>query len=520
MPHPSVLSPDPQDAAVAVDPGKAPSFVDLHLDQLVDAVTIGRSGYDLAPFFRTRADDAAVVYHRQDVFRDLERDEVAACVEEFSDAMRVMRDCLTMVGRLRHHIQRASWFLDAAAAYIRAVTDLRQGLREANPSSDGLGLFGDWLDGYARSRGFGVLAADVERVRGQLRSVEYNLTVTGGRVKVSQYEGEADYGAAVLAAFDRFRQDTSGGKRSKTPRGSAQMNSVEEAVIDRVAALYPDAFSSLSAFATEHEAYLDDVVAGFDREIQFFLTWRAFCAPLKRAGLPFCYPELSGSAEEYGVDVYDVVLADKLVEEHQQVVLNDFRLEGPERILVVSGPNQGGKTTFARCVGQLHHLAALGCPVPGRHVRVRLADQILTHFERGENLADLSGKLRDDLIRMREILEQATPTSIVIMNEVFTSTTLHDATVLGTRILQEISDRGLVCVCVTFVDELSRLNESTVSMVSTVDPKDPAKRTYRVVRKPADGRSYALSVAEKYALTRERLRKRISGRDGRGTGES
>ena len=227
-------------------------------------------------------------------------------------------------------------------------------------------------------------------------------------------------------------------------------------------------------------------------------------------GLNFCLPEISTIKEDiYNVDGFDIALAMKSLKSKEQIVINDFYFKGQERILVVSGPNQGGKTTFARMFGQLHYLAKLGCPIPGNKSKLFLSDNIFTHFEKEETITTLRGKLQDELVRIQTILSQMSTNSIIIINEIFTSTTLEDAIFLSKEILTKLLDLDVLCVIVTFIDELSHLNPKTVSMVSNIVPDNPSRRTFKILRKPADGLVFAQSIAKKHHLTFEQILERI-----------
>jgi DNA mismatch repair protein MutS len=113
---------------------------------------------------------------------------------------------------------------------------------------------------------------------------------------------------------------------------------------------------------------------------------------------------------------------------------------------------------------------------------------------------------------MHDILAVATSRSIIVMNESFASTTLEDAAFLGAEILHRMTGQDLLGLYVTFVDELASLNQACVSMVAEIVPDNPADRTFKIVRKPADGLAYAAAIADKYGLTYGGLKERIAAR--------
>ncbi len=505
----SILYQAPEDH-IGDDSFQAQSFFnDLNCDQIVASITTGKDEYDLKPFFNTPLHRVGAINYRQEVMRDLEDDALRQCVNAFTQAMREIRDYLLHARKAHYREQQQAWFLDAVETYCRGIATLTHDLQGLQPKSRGFCEFKEHLTEYIGSSQFRSLVLDAGRLRADLAAIKYCVHIKGDGFTVRTFQDEADYSADVEATFRKFKQ---GATRDYTVQFKAteDMNHIEAKILEFVAKLNLKTFAAMGDFFVRQADFIDPSIATFDREIQFYLAYLEYIVPLRHAGLPFCFPRISEQAGNiYSDESFDMALAHKLVTEGSIVVRNDFHLSGIERIIVVSGPNQGGKTTFARTFGQLHYLASIGCPVPGLQAELFLFDRIFTHFEKEEKVENLRGKLEDDLERVHDILNESTSRSLIVLNEIFTSTTVHDETFLGGKIMEKILALGALCAWVTFVDELASFAPQVVSMVSTTVPGSPAMRTFKIIRKPADGLAYAVVIAQKYRLTYGAIKERI-----------
>ncbi|MGH2447928.1 MAG: MutS-related protein, partial [Chloroflexota bacterium] len=427
-------------------PTEAPDyFHDINLDQIIEAVTNGRDEYALKPFFYDRLTTPEAIEYRHEVMRDLENGAAIECVKCFAGEMRRMREQIARANKLYYQYQKERWLLHAAETYCATVRGLRDRLSGLPLTSHGLLAFHDYLEAYAGSDRFTSLVAAVNDLTGGLDAIQYSMIIKDGSFTVRKYESEQDYSLKVAETFRKFQQGAVKDYRVNF-RPTVEMDHIEAKVLEFVTRLHPEVFSRLDAFCARYANCADRVLVAFDREVQFYVAYLEYLTPLKVAGLAFCYPRVSAIDKNVRDDAeFDLALATKLLAQGQPTITNDLELRGKERIILVSGPNQGGKTTFARTFGQVHHLASIGCQVPGTGAQLFLFDSMFTHFERQEDSTALHGKLEDDLLRIHDILDRATSRSIIIMNEIFNSTTLQDAVFLAQKVIERVIALDALC---------------------------------------------------------------------------
>lgn len=483
------------------------AMVDIGLDRLLEPAIADAPW--LAEAYTRPCDGPATISYRQAVAAQLIDPAIAAPFERFLAEIRRLEQRLEITIRVVDPVARNTWFLAAAERYLAAVTTLHEAIAPLELTAEGLVAARDRVATLVTSQEHRAVAQEAAAIRAQLDDITFTVRVQGGRVTVDRLQEEPDLAAQVAATFACFRTGQATPIEPSAPEPGS--DKVTARILALVAAQHPEPFARLATLYGRAQPLIAPEISQLVAQLPFYLGVLPQLRRLSDAGLPLSYPTVVAHDAACSAEAsYDLAVGLSLLSEGEQVVTNDWYLDPPERILVVTGANQGGKTTFARAFAQLHHLAAIGLPVPAAQATVGLHDRLRTHFERQERLTTLRGKLQDELERMHAVLIDATDRSVVVLNETFSSTTLDDARSLGRTFLERLTTLGARVVYVTFVDELATTGGgSVVSMVAGVAEDDPTRRTFRIVRRPPDGLAHALALAERYGLSEDALRRRF-----------
>jgi hypothetical protein len=266
-------------------------------------------------------------------------------------------------------------------------------------------------------------------------------------------------------------------------------------------------------------------LVALEGDLAFFTGAVALASRLRTAGIPICRPEVAPIEERVFevADIGNVTLALQLAEGDARLVTNNACFDADGRLLILTGPNRGGKTTYCRAAGQAQVLFQCGLFVAGAHARISPADGIHTHFPLPEADQPGAGRLDEEVRRLRRIFEEATPHSLVLLNEPLTSTSERGALSIATGIVRALQVLGARVLLVTHLHDLAHripeLNESAPpggrirSLVAEVAAEDGVMRgTYRVVPGVPAGKSYASEIARQHGVTFEQLTQTLADR--------
>ena len=266
----------------------------------------------------------------------------------------------------------------------------------------------------------------------------------------------------------------------------------------------------------------------------FYLGAIRLIRRFQKRGLPMCRPQIAPAAERRCEvkDSYNLHLPLKHSGTEQgmdsAIVKNDILLGSNGRILILTGPNSGGKTTYVQGVGVLHMLAQLGCYVPGTQAVISPLDHLFTHFPLEEKAELDTGRFGEEAMRLGKIFEQITRHSLVLLNETLSSTSFDESLYLAQDIVRILRRVGARAIYATHLHELAnRVDELNVSVpgdskvISVVSsPINTAVQrtgvelnpTYKLEIRPPLGQSYAREIAARFGISYQQLENVLSKR--------
>jgi MutS domain V len=241
-------------------------------------------------------------------------------------------------------------------------------------------------------------------------------------------------------------------------------------------------------------------------ELGFYLSCLNLRDRLTAKGGPVCFPDPVGPVPVGPVPVgpvpvgpvpvgagharlsarglYDASLA--LTLDDAQAVGNDLDADG-KQLIMITGANQGGKSTFLRSAGQAYLMMQAGMFVPADRFAASVSTGVFTHFKREEDVTMEMGKLDEELDRISVIAGQITPGCLVLCNESFASTNEREGSEIARQVIRALTEAGIRIVFVTHLYDLAERYFAQ---------HDPATLFLRAERQPDGRRTFRLPAGE------------------------
>jgi DNA mismatch repair protein MutS2 len=214
-----------------------------------------------------------------------------------------------------------------------------------------------------------------------------------------------------------------------------------------------------------------------------------------------CVPEFVDTAELRLDGARHPVLEDKLRKENRSIVPMSLALSGDERMLVVSGPNTGGKTVALKTTGLAVLAAQAGIPVAAQRAVLSIFDRVLVDIGDEQSIAADLSTFSSHMLNLKSMLEEATPHSLVLVDEMGTGTAPEEGAALAVALLEEFRNKHCFVLATTHHDRLKTYASTTPGVVNAAVEFDDVnlRPTYRLMV-GVPGGSSGIAIAKRLEL--------------------
>ncbi|GAB3119185.1 MutS-related protein [Glaciibacter psychrotolerans] len=220
-------------------------------------------------------------------------------------------------------------------------------------------------------------------------------------------------------------------------------------------------------------------------DLAFYIGCLNLNQRLTSLGEPLCFPvPLPAEAGPFTLncdELYDVCLA---LYAGAHAVGNDITADSTP-LVVITGANQGGKSTFLRSVGLAQLMLQCGMVVPAARFTASVRSGIFTHFKREEDAGMESGKLDEELSRMSDIAGAVSADGLVLFNESFASTSAREGSEIATNIVHALVNSGVAVFFVTHLYDFAHAlftEDENASLFLRADRESDRRRTFKLVK--------------------------------------
>ncbi len=246
-------------------------------------------------------------------------------------------------------------------------------------------------------------------------------------------------------------------------------------------------------------------------ELAFYVGSLNLHARLVEKGEPVCFPlpEAKAASAFSARGLYDACLSLKL---ETRAVGNDVNADS-RSLVIITGANQGGKSTFLRSVGITQLMMQCGMFVPAASLRASVCSGLFTHFKREEDSAMKSGKLDEELRRMSGIVDAIVPDSILLCNESFASTNEREGSEIARQIVRGMLEAGVRVHFVTHLFDLAQgcyLHRSNKTLFLRAEREENGTRSFKLVEGEPLPTSYGEDLYRRIFGTAQAVQMRAS----------